>query len=50
MWHLVQANDNITLDTSGQVHLGLEVELDTQKKGGIAELAIIVGSTLDELT
>jgi hypothetical protein len=31
------------------VDLGLKVELDTEEKGSIAELAVILGSTLDEL-
>jgi hypothetical protein len=47
---LVQTNDDITLDTGSQVHLSLEVELDAQEEGGIAERAIILGGTLDELT
>jgi hypothetical protein len=47
--HLVKTNNDITLDTGSQVDLGLEVELDAQKEGGVTERAVILGGTLDEL-
>ncbi|CAG9982037.1 unnamed protein product [Clonostachys byssicola] len=46
---LVKTNNDITLDTGSQVDLGLEVELDAEQKSGILELAIVVGSALDDL-
>jgi hypothetical protein len=46
---LVKTNDDITLDTGSQVDFGLEVELDAEQKSGILELAVVVGSALDDL-
>jgi hypothetical protein len=47
--HLVETDDDITLDSGSQVDLGLEVELDAQEEGGVAEGAVILGGALDEL-
>lgn len=48
MASLVQANDNITADARRQVHLGLEIELDTDHEAGALELALIVSCALEE--
>jgi hypothetical protein len=47
--HLVETNNDVTLDTGSQVDLGLQVELDTEEESGVTEGAVILGGTLDDL-
>lgn len=48
--NLVKTNENITPDARRQMHLSLEIKLDTNGQGGGLQVALIVDGTTEEVS
>ena len=46
---LVQPHENVTAYAGGQMHLGFQVQLDTDHEGGVLELAVGVNRALEQV-